>query len=444
MAVPAILLVVGVAVLAYGLLRSNGRPKKGSRLRVLFSGETMGELEPCNCSGQMAGGLPVRGGYIETHGGPHLLLDIGCIGNGVRDFELLRTRAAVRGMAVMGYDAANVGEHELWLGRDKLLELTALGVPFVSANVLDDQKRPVVEPYRIVRRSGLRIAVTGVVDDEQRDVGPGLHVDPPREVLARLVPKLSETVGVIIVLADLELDDVRDLATDFPEIALILFRGREDSQAPERVNRTVIASIYGEARYLGDLTLTWESRGSVSAKGEAVLLDERFGESRRVINACTDWYKEAVRGRTFDLAQPSKGWERIAPSTPERDNGYVGSTACRACHEREYAIWSSGPHAGAMESLQTAGYDFSPECVVCHVTGYAASDGYVSMENTHELGNVGCEACHGRGRFMLNNSHKGIARTLGETTCRQCHMWKRDPTFDFETDWALISHGRNP
>jgi len=441
---PAIVLVVGVAVLAYGLCRGSGRPRSGSRLRVLFSGETMGELEPCNCSGKMAGGLPVRGGYIEARGGRYLLVDTGCIGNGVRDFEVLRTEAALRAMAVMGYDAANVGEHEVWLGRDKLLELTTLGVPFVSANVLDAEGRPVVEPYRVVRRSGLRIAITGVTDSGQTDVGPGLRLDPPREVLARLVPELSETAGVIIVLADLKLADVRDLATDFPEITLILFRGREDSYAAERVNRTIIASIYGEARYLGDLTLTWESAGNVSGEDKAVLLDERFTESERVLNACTKWYKDAVRGRTFDFAQPGHGWERIRPSTPARDSQYVGSTACRACHEREYETWRKGPHAEAIESLRAVGYDHSPECVVCHVTGYAASDGYVSMTKTPELGTVGCEACHGRGRFMLTNDHKGLAHTAGKDTCLQCHMWKRDPTFDFATDWAKISHEGKP
>jgi hypothetical protein len=432
--------VIGAAVIMYALVRGDGRPRRGSRLRVLFSGETFGELEPCNCSGKMAGGLPVRGGYIEAQKGRFLLLDTGCIGNGARGFEVLRTEAALRGMAAMGYDAANVGEHELWLGRERLLELGKLGVPFVSANVHNDDGTPAVQPYLIVRRSGLRIAVTGVVEAGLAEVGAGLEVDAPREVLGRLIPELHERAGVIIVLADLELPAVRDLANDFPEITAILFRGRDDSHAPELVNRTIIASVYGEARYLADIRLEWTSPHAVGATGEAVLLDERFAFSERITEACTDWYKNAVRHATFDLAQPGPGWERIAANAPEGGNRYVGSTVCRACHEEQYDKWRANPHAGAMESLQTVGYDFSPECVVCHSVGYAASDGYVSMATTPELGNVGCEACHGRGKFMLEHHHQGVAHTRGETTCLQCHTPKRDPFFNFETDWAIIQH----
>ncbi len=82
--------VAAAAVAMVVLSRSGGRPTKGSRLRVLFSGETQGELEPCNCSEKMAGGLPARGGYIARQSGEFLLLDTGCVGKGAREFEVLR------------------------------------------------------------------------------------------------------------------------------------------------------------------------------------------------------------------------------------------------------------------------------------------------------------------------------------------------------------------
>jgi 2',3'-cyclic-nucleotide 2'-phosphodiesterase (5'-nucleotidase family) len=326
----AALAALGAVLVAALALRSDGRPTAGSRLRVLFSGETLGEIEPCNCSGKMAGGLPARGGYIEAQQGEWLLLDTGCIGSGTRDFEVLRTEAALHGMKIMGYDAANIGETELWLGCQGLRRLVAeTGVPLTSANVraTDDPADPAAPAYRLFRRSGLKVAVTGVVESAGYQVGPGLAVESPSEALGRLIPRLRQEAGVIIVLADLQEAAVRQLAADFPEITLILFRGRGDSHPPELVNRTTIASIYGDARYLGDLALAWDTAARPSTTGKAVLLDEAVRPSPRVAAACVDWYKTAVRGRKFDLSQPGIGWQGIGLRQPEPDNRYVGSDA---------------------------------------------------------------------------------------------------------------------
>jgi len=420
------------------------RPAANSRLRVLFTGETLGELEPCNCSGKMAGGLPVRGGYIAAQPGQFLLLDVGCVGNGVRDFEVLRAQAALRGMKQMGYDAVNIGEHELWLGRTGLNQLMGLGVPFVSANSVDESGSPAALRYLILKRSGLTVAVTGLVDDSRSLPGPGLRVTPPRETLARLIPELREKAGVIVLLADLDLDVVRDLAHEFPELSLILFRGKGDSHAPELVNRTVVASIYGEARYIGDLTLSWQSEHRLSGEGKAVLLDDRFPPSLKVIPATIEWYKSAIRGRAFDLAQQGPGWDRIQPQKAESGNRFIGSDTCAKCHPYQYPRWKDQRHARAMQSLQKGGYEWSPECVVCHTVGYGSPDGYTSMADTPQFANVGCEDCHGRGLILQNGRCKGLARRPNEQTCRQCHTMTKHAAFNYATQWAIINHKEPP
>jgi len=428
------IVVVGV------LLARGGRPVAGSRLRVLFTGETMGELEPCNCSGKMAGGLPARGGYVARQTREFLLLDTGNVGNGARDFEVLRAEAALRGMKDMGYDAVNIGEHELWLGREKLSRLGRLGVPFVSANVLDETGLPAAKAYLLLKCSGLAVAVTGLVESGRYETGSGLRVSPPREAIARLIPQLRRKAGVIIVLADLDVESVRQLARDFPEITAILFRGRGDSHAPEMVNRTAIASVYGEARYIADLTLTWETPQHLSARGEAVLLDERFAPSLKIIQASIEWYKHAVHERTFDLAQPGPGSELIRFRQPENGNRYVGSETCKKCHPYQYERWKAQRHSRAMDSLRKAGYDWSPECVVCHTVGYATPDGYRTMKETPQFGCVGCEDCHGRGLILRNGGCKGLARKGSEQTCRQCHTMSKNAAFDFQKQWAIIQH----
>jgi len=418
-------------------------PHNGSKLRVIFSGETQGELEPCNCSGKMAGGLPARGGYLAGQGGEFLLLDTGCIGNGARYFELLRTYAAVSGMEAMHYDAANVGEHELWLGRDDLSQLAGHGgVPFVSANVHDVDGR-VIYPlnlYRLLQRIVLKIAVTGLVDNVRYQPGPGLAVDPPREALARLLPQLRAAAGVIVVLADLDLPAVKELAQDFPEVTLILFRGRGDAFGPERINRTIVATVFGEARYLGDVNLSWSSPREVTATGTPVLLDDRFPPSAAVASACIDWYKQTIRGRTFDLAQARPGWDGLVARQADSGNHYIGSAACGRCHAYQYGRLRMQRHWRAMESLQSVQYEYSPECVVCHSDGYGASDGYRSLAATPDLGRVGCESCHGRGGLKVGDRTSACVPLKGEAACRQCHVLKRDPDFNYDKLWPKISH----
>jgi hypothetical protein len=343
-------------------------------------------------------------------------------------------------MKLMGYDAVNIGEHELWLGREALKAAARLGVPFVSANVTDETGMPAARPYLLLRRSGLDVALTGLVESARYRAGPDLAATPPREALARLVPELRRKAAVIIVLADLELDAVRGLAEEFPEVTAILFRGRGDSHAPELVNRTVIASIYGEARYIGDMTLTWETPRRVSAEGQAVLLDERFAPSLEVMAVCTEWYKSAIDGRTFDLTQAGPGWDRLKTQQAEAGNRYVGSETCAKCHPYQYERWNAERHSRAMESLRKAGYQWSPECIVCHTVGYGAADGYRSMAETPHFGRVGCEACHGRGQILANGNCRGLARRGGEQTCRQCHTPAKHESFDYRKQWAIIDH----
>jgi hypothetical protein len=420
-------------------------PHNGSKLRVIFSGETQGELEPCNCSGKMAGGLPARGGYLAGQGGEFLLLDTGCLGNGARDFEIIRTEATLRGMAAMHYDAANVGEHELWLGSYELARLAGLDVTFVSANVRATNGRtvPGVSPFLTLQRNGLKIAVTGLVDSTRYQLGSGLAVDPPREALARLLPHLSKEAGVIVVLADLDLPAVKELAQDFPEVTLILFRGRGDAFGPERINRTIVATVFGEARYLGDVNLSWSSPREVAATGTPVLLDDRFPPSTAVARACIDWYKKVIDGRIFNLYEPRPGWDRIAFRQPDAGNSYIGSAACARCHPYQYKKYQEQDHARAMASLQKINYDYSPECIVCHTDGYGASDGYKKMGYLPDLGRVGCESCHGRGGLIVGDHTSACVPLDGPAACRQCHVLKRDPDFDFAKRWPKISHKEN-
>ena len=72
------------------------------------------------------------------------------------------------------------------------------------------------------------------------------------------------------------------------------------------------------------------------------------------------------------------------------DNGlkYIGSESCESSdchsepfiHQYEYVIWKDSDHAKAYETLVEVGSQYDPECIECHVIGYAYDSGFKTAE----------------------------------------------------------------
>jgi hypothetical protein len=198
---------------------------------------------------------------------------------------------------------------------------------------------------------------------------------------------------------------------------------------------------------------------------QRVPLDGRFGDSKEML-ALMASYQQQLEAVGLDglavKAQPH-------PSGRE----FVGSAACADCHEREYEIWKKTPHAHATDSVAHPGErseisrHHDPECLSCHVTGwnpqeyYPYKSGYLSLESTKQMTQMGCENCHGPGS-------KHVAAELGELadltdemqatfreqmvlkletakqTCLECHDLDNSPSFHvegaFEKYWERIKH----
>ena len=103
-------------------------------------------------------------------------------------------------------------------------------------------------------------------------------------------------------------------------------------------------------------------------------------------------------------------------------------------------IWDAMRQTGHMKALGTLarkGQSESPECLVCHTTGYTWIGGYDDRPPANRLGNVQCEACHGYG--TEHNRGNGWAEQARET-CVTCHDAENSPDFDYATYWEKIAH----
>jgi 5'-nucleotidase/UDP-sugar diphosphatase len=200
------LTLLGAALLMAGCATA---PRGPLKLTVLHTNDHHGRFWP-NSDGEY--GLAARKTLIDkvraevaAAGGQVLLLDGGDINTGVPESDLQDAEPDFKGMNLLGYDAAAIGNHEF----DKPLIVLAKQIewskfPLLSANIYNKTTGArMYEPYRIFERGGYRIAVMGLTtDDTSKMVLPAnivnLEFRKPADEAAKLVPELRGKADMVI------------------------------------------------------------------------------------------------------------------------------------------------------------------------------------------------------------------------------------------------------
>ncbi|MCK5679297.1 cytochrome C [bacterium] len=120
------------------------------------------------------------------------------------------------------------------------------------------------------------------------------------------------------------------------------------------------------------------------------------------------------------------------------EKSYVGSAICAECHEKEYnnfAAFSKKAHS--FESIMILKKGLTEAefkgCFECHTTGYGKPGGFISLNKTPELSNLGCESCHGPGsRHRESEDPEDIIKSISIEHCTHCHNQERVAAFDFK------------
>ena len=126
--------------------------------------------------------------------------------------------------------------------------------------------------------------------------------------------------------------------------------------------------------------------------------------------------------------------EQIAKKVPR----YVGSDACKSCHENEYKNFIAyAKKATSFRSIERVRKGLTEEeikgCYTCHTTGYGKPGGFISPEKTPNLKNAGCEVCHGPGEFHVSTGGpQHIKRKMKIEDCQVCHTSERVRAFRYK------------
>jgi 5'-nucleotidase len=135
----------------------------------------------------------------------------------------------VESFNIMGYDAMGIGDDDLTLGKDFLLEISRKAhFPLLSSNLLDEASgKNLFQTSLIKEINGLRIGLFSLLSPDFF-INPsdprkkGLNVRPPFETAKAMVEELKPKTDLIILLSHLGYPNDIRMAQTIPGIHLIL------------------------------------------------------------------------------------------------------------------------------------------------------------------------------------------------------------------------------
>ncbi|MXW06412.1 MAG: bifunctional metallophosphatase/5'-nucleotidase [Gemmatimonadetes bacterium] len=236
--------------------------------------------------GSLAALVSMIRAHEGTSGVSTLVLDGGNAMGATPACDVDGCRTLIQLMDMAGFDAMVVGGHEFAYGLDTLLtradqaEFTVLGANLEFGETVDGTDNTVhdtIAPFLLTERSGLQIAVMGLVSSRMADdlstVDPtALDIQDPRETLESLLAGPAGHADVRIALVNMSMDEARDLALAFPQVQLFIAGGTAAGSEPrptEHVVRFVdgryLVTTPGRGTHLGRLEITFRREGGMTA-----------------------------------------------------------------------------------------------------------------------------------------------------------------------------------
>jgi hypothetical protein len=429
---------LAVAVVGcYGAARQDSTVKTPKSVTVVASGDTAGWLTPCGCTSNQSGGLLRRASYVEELrcSAEVLLIDAGGAAAGTSNYDRLKFEAILDGEMAMGITAHNLGASEAALGAGYLRETSKrLRAPFISANLKDVAGQLIAEPYRIVDVADRSIAIVGVLSKDFTP--PHCKVEDPAKVLLDLIAGPLKGAKSIVVLAYLPEAELKELASQLPEVDLIIGGPTGQCIAPVKMGPIQLASATNKGKFLVSFTAPL-SDAPLAWLGQVAEMNERFPDSQDQLNNLVGFRKMLSN---LDISSHDSGLGPLNTINLSQAFEVAGNSACKSCHPTEHEQWTKSAHAHSFETLAQKGAEMDSFCQRCHVNAFGRRGGFASAKNTGEQGVVGCESCHGPSRpHVLDHSLK--TPFDAKQQCALCHDHENSPEFDYSSYWAKIAHG---
>ena len=380
---------------------------KAETLTVFFTGSTLGALKPCGCSGGQLGGLERRPAILDTvPRQERLVVDTGSFVKSDGEQDLIKYNIIVQALQQLDYDAVALSDKDIEIGMglgqlDGVEPGLALLAPLGTAGTK--------LPAKFTRKLSLRgrtVAVTVAAFDAK-----SASIEQVRGLFSARAR--VQTLNILIV-NQCDPGTVESIAAAAPSVDCLVCPAESDDPmvVGDPKKKPLVFSVGRFGRHVCKLQVDAGPRmNALKLSLHVIPVSEDLEPDASLVSLYKD-YQQLVRESNLLEKHP-----RFA--LPNRLE-YVGSETCKACHSYEYERWRGTTHASAYATLEKAGSQRDPECVVCHVIGMDYESGFISLEKTGDLKDVGCENCHGPGSEH-NRSGGRVKTAEPKSTCTDCH-----------------------
>jgi len=375
-------------------------------ITVFLTGNELGVLRPCGCSGGQLGGLEGRPAVFDSVPAKRrMIVDTGRLVEGEGEQDLIKFDILVQAFSLLGYDVVNLTEEDMKIaGSLGLIEGIGSLFNIMTSYGPTDANLPTTFTKQFSLKDKA-VAVTVAVFDAE---------SPPIERIEKLfVPRPGvQTVNILVL--NRSVAGIVSSITKKGIVDCLICPAESDEPAllSEPGKKPLVISVGRFGKYICKLQIEpAKDKGKPKLSFSPIPVKEDLPPEETLVGLYKDYQQ---------LVKEANLIEGIPRFTLPGGLEYTGSKSCKGCHKYEYDKWSTKSHAHAYATLERVGSELDPECVGCHVVGLKYEGGFVSVQETGDLMDVGCEVCHGPGSEHIKTLGKAET-TAPRLDCVDCH-----------------------
>ncbi len=376
-------------------------------LTVFVTGDTLGALKPCGCSGGQLGGFERRRAVLSA--APRegrLVLDTGSLVRSDGEQDLIKYTIILQALRQLNYDVVSFTRKDIETGRNLgELESNDLGFSVIGPGAGTDANMPARVTRKLPLQGGAMPVTIAAFEAESGSM---------EKIRELFTPQTDAPALNILIVNRCDPGLAESIAAAAPSVDCIVCPSESDEPIvmSQPGGRPLVFSPGRFGRHVCKLQATTTGGGkALKLSLDVIPVAEDLPKDSALVSLYKDYQQFVKEGNLLE-----KHLRVALPNGLE----YVGSASCKPCHEYEYEKWSSSGHARAYAVLEQVGSQFDPECVVCHAVGLDYESGFISLEKTGDLKDVGCENCHGPGSQHTMSGGKAKT-TEPKSACVHCH-----------------------